>query len=155
MAVYDRIIGDVASAVLDALAAAPTALEPRITVAIDAFFHAYIGKSRVARVACLEVVGAGAVLEQRRRDALGSFAQLVSAEAAAAGVVRQTALTDTITLALVGGANELVIHWLLTPTGQRPTRDHIAYALTQLFLAATTIEAPPTPARRNKKTGST
>ncbi len=143
LAVYERILDHVAGAVLDALARAPSALEARITLAIDTLLHTFMDDPRVGRVACIEVVGAGAVLEQRRRDALTMFAQLISSEAAAAGVVRQTALTDSIALALVGGANELVVNWLVTAPRDRPTREHIGYSLAQLFMAATTIEAPP------------
>lgn len=140
LAVFDQVVEDLERSVLGALDDAPDDVSSRVMVAIDAFLHALLDDTRRARVVCIEATGVTTELDQRRRATSHRFATLVVAEAEAAGVVRQTALTESIALALVGGANELATDWLLAPKRQRQPIPHLSHALSALFIASTTIE---------------
>lgn len=82
-AVYDRHVEEVREAVLAAIAAGPPDPPGRMRVALRAFVDGSLADERAARVNYFEVVGVSPGLEQRRREVLGSYADLFAGQIAA------------------------------------------------------------------------
>lgn len=117
VAVYDEILGDLASAVLGALTAPDADLDRTIPRAVEAMVAHYLADARRARVGVLESVGVSAAMEQRRRAAIHDMARLIEGyiqRRVAAGELPPRRY-HLIAVALVGGINELLAEWLTVP----------------------------------------
>lgn len=152
-AVYDEIIADGSAAVTAALAATSTDQEARTRAGVGAFVHHLLDDPRRARIACLEVVGVSPDLERHRRSVLHLFATVVEGQAAEIGIVERLPEADrpfsTITLALVGGVNELFIEWLTDPDAM--TVDGLVADIVYLFVAVGRAgELPAMPPRGSR-----
>lgn len=114
IALHDIINNRAVSAVIEALASTPQDdLSARAHAGARAYFQVMTSDARFARIAVVETVGISANVEQARRAALDSFAELIDGEAqrlAELGLVprRDHSLTAH---ALVGAILELVNTW--------------------------------------------
>jgi AcrR family transcriptional regulator len=137
-ATYDRCVGEAMLAVTVALAGAGPEVRDRAERGIGAFVHTMLDDPRRARIVCLQVVGLSEDLERHRRSVLHAFADLVAAEArrlAEAGKAPVRPDYRLPSLALVGGANELLVEWLHSPEPRLPL-DDLTRVIADLFLAA-------------------
>ncbi|HVV89151.1 MAG TPA: TetR/AcrR family transcriptional regulator [Solirubrobacterales bacterium] len=136
-AVYDRHVEEVREAVLAAIAAAPPDPRGRLTVALRAFIDGSLADERAARVNYFEMVGVNGHLEARRREVLGSYADLVAEQIAA---MEPPILPATVDLrmgavALVSATDGLIIDALGGPGD--PDRDGMIATLAELFTQGT------------------
>ena len=116
LALYERIIREAQAAVREALQRQGLDLATRIPAVMSAFVEAYVRDRRRAQVGVLEVVGVSTAVEKRRREVIREFAQVL--EGYADSLVAQGLLPrrdyHPVSLALVGGINELLAEWLMT-----------------------------------------
>lgn len=134
-AVYDRHVEEVREAVLAAIAAAPPDPRGRMTLALRAFVDGSLADERAARVNYFEMVGVSPDLEQRRREVLGSYADLVASQIAALDppILPPGADLRMSAVALVSATDGLIIDALGRP--EEPDRDAMITTLTELFTA--------------------
>lgn len=113
-ALYDNIIADLRAGVLQAMSAPNLSLSEQIPLGVSAMVQHYLTDSRHARVGVLEVVGVSPQMEARRREAIHDMAGLI--EAYLGSLVERGDLPKRnyhlISIALVGGINELLAEWL-------------------------------------------
>lgn len=116
LALYERIIRIAQAAVREALQRPGLDLATRIPTVMRAFVEAYVSDRRRAQIGVLEVVGVSPAVEKRRREVIREFAQVL--EGYADSLVAQGMLPrrdyHPVSLALVGGINELLAEWLMT-----------------------------------------
>jgi AcrR family transcriptional regulator len=132
-AVYDRHVEEVREAVLAAIAAAPPDPRVRMSLALRAFIDGSLADERAARVNYFEMVGVSPDLEQRRREVLGSYADLVAGQIAALDppILPPGADLRMSAVALVSATDGLIIDALGGP--DEPDRDAMIATLTELF----------------------
>lgn len=132
-AVYDRHVEEVREAVLAAIAAAPPDPRGRMSLALRAFIDGSLADERAARVNYFEMVGVSPDLEQRRREVLGSYADLVASQIAAIEppILPPGADLRMSAVALVSATDGLIIDALGGPG--EPDRDAMIATLTELF----------------------
>ncbi len=114
IALFDEENAQVIEAVISSAVAADPDLDSRIDAGVAAFMHGMLDDPRRARVLCLECVGVSPEVEQRRRAGLHTYANFVSAQAGRLtgdGSAPPSSF-DLLSLALVGGTNELIVEWL-------------------------------------------
>jgi AcrR family transcriptional regulator len=116
-ALYEHLVANVLGHVVRGLGEAPAGPRARVIHGLRAFVRAYLVDPRVARVLCLEMVGASPELEQLRRRGMRSFAALIETQAyeLLQGDVPRDALRLSA-LALAGATNELIVEWLTNPS---------------------------------------
>lgn len=135
LAVYDRII-DVSLGAVSAAVAEPAA-DPvaAVTAGLDAFINAMVRDERWARINFIEIVGVSVRAEQRRREAIHAFAELIrsfTAPIAGRGLINP--LTPIQSIAVVGAVHESLTDWVMLE--QRPPLEAVVTELTALFAAA-------------------
>lgn len=132
-AVYDRHVEEVREAVLAAIAAGPPDPRGRMSLALRAFVDGSLADERAARVNYFEMVGVSPDLEQRRREVLGSYADLVAGQIAAIDppILPPGADLRMSAVALVSATDGLIIDALGGPG--EPDRDAMVATLTELF----------------------
>jgi AcrR family transcriptional regulator len=133
--VYERIIAELAAALQAALDSERDDLLRHVRAGVRATVEHTTGDERAARVRLLEVVGVSDRLERRRREVLHRFADIVRADSRALhgrGLVERP-LTPMLAMAGVGGANELMIDWLLAR--RRASVRTLTEELTRLWLS--------------------
>jgi hypothetical protein len=131
-------VGRALEQVVAALEAAGPTVRDRAEAGIGAFVHAMLDDPRAARVVCVEVVGVSDELEAHRRQVLRAFADVVAEEARrliATGDVVRRRDPRPVSLALVGGVNELVVDWLQSDEHVLPL-DEVVAEMADLFVAA-------------------
>lgn len=143
LALYERIIREVQAAVLEALQRPGLEPQARIAEGIRAFIAAYVGDRRRAQIGVLEVVGVSPAVEQRRRGVIREFAQVL--EGYAHSMVAQGLLPQRdyhpVSLALVGGINELLAEWLMSgqPGELQRLQDVIGEVMQALLLGGAVL----------------
>jgi AcrR family transcriptional regulator len=113
VAVWDQTLTDVLAGVVQAMAQAPPEPRPQVRAALDAFVHTVAEDPRKARIGFGAHAGSPA-LEQRRHDAIQTFARLMVEKAhdwRRVGEIDEIALHVNALIA-VGGLAELVSNWL-------------------------------------------
>jgi AcrR family transcriptional regulator len=136
-AVYDRHVDAVlaqVSAAIETVAADPRS---RLQTGLTVFVEATLADERAARINYFEMVGVSPALEQRRRDVLRAYAQLIASQASA---LRSQATSKPVELrlaavALVGATDGLLIDWL----SHDPRGDRAAIVTTLIETFATAI----------------
>jgi AcrR family transcriptional regulator len=134
-ALYETIIAELRTAVLDALQQPERAPEQRVDSAIRALVQSYCGDPRRARIGVLEVVGVSAAMETRRRAVIHEFARLLEGYAdtlAAQGLIPRRDY-HLISVALVGGINELLAEWLTS--ARRPGLQQLVEVIAEMLRA--------------------
>ncbi|HEX4895706.1 MAG TPA: TetR/AcrR family transcriptional regulator [Solimonas sp.] len=146
-ALYERIVSELRDAVLRALQTPGLTPEQRIEQAIRALVESYVGDPRRARIGVLEAVGVSAGMERRRREVIHDFARVL--EAYAGELARQGLVPvrdyHLISVALVGGINELLAEWLTTehPPGTAQLVEVISELLRALLLGGRALRGAP------------
>jgi AcrR family transcriptional regulator len=132
-AVYDRHVEEVRETVLEAIAAAPTDPRARMASGLRAFIEGSLADQRAARVNYFEMVGVSGELEGRRREVLGSYADLVAGQIAAIEPPILPAGADLrmSAVALVSATDGLIIDAL--GGSAKPDPDAMIATLTALF----------------------
>jgi AcrR family transcriptional regulator len=132
-AVYDRHVEEVREAVIEAIAAAPTDPRERMAHGLRAFIEGSLADQRAARVNYFEMVGVSGELEARRREVLGSYADLVAAQIAAIEppILPPGADLRMSAVALVSATDGLIIDALGGPG--KPDLEAMIATLTELF----------------------
>ena len=141
-AVLVELCRDIVTESLDAIAAAielaATDLEDVTRAGLTAFCHSFLDDPRRARVVLIEVVGVSDEVETERRsyaelyaDVLIQFFQTVPRDPSL-GPILGTLPVRTTAMALVGGANQAMVGWLLDPEHQ--SIDELAEVLTGIYV---------------------
>jgi AcrR family transcriptional regulator len=139
-AIFDRVAGEAATAVLAAVEAAPHDARAKSRAAIGSFVELLTEDPRRARAMLIESIGSP-VLERRREESIRNFAALLSEQArgfygAEAVSERDAELTA---LALVGGLSELLVAWL---DGRLDvSRERLVDHCVELFVAAASVRS--------------
>lgn len=138
LALYERIIREAQAAVREVLQRPGLDLATRLPLVMRAFVETYVRDRRRAQIGVLEVVGVSAAVEQRRRGVIREFALVL--EAFADSLVAQGLLPPRdhhpVSLALVGGINELLAEWLMSgnPASLQQLQDTIVDVMQALLL---------------------
>lgn len=132
-ALYDELLGRALHLMTGALDAADT-FEDQVMAALDAYLDFALADPRRPRVISVESVGVSPAMEEHRRAARHTVADLI--DTAYRRGVEAGHLVDRPfgkqALALVGAANELVIDWVL---GDRRTgADQVRADIAQVYL---------------------
>jgi AcrR family transcriptional regulator len=135
-AVYDRHVEEVRVAVLAAIAAGPPDPRGRLAVALRTFIDGSLADERAARVNYFEMVGVSPEVERRRREVLGTYADLVAGQIAAIDppILPPGADLRMSAVALVSATDGLIIDALGRP--EEPDREAMIATLTELFTPA-------------------
>jgi len=134
-AVADEAVEVALRNLLHVLAETPENPISRARAGVAAFVDSMLEDPRRARVCLLESVGVSADLEAHRREVMEMFAEVIRGECdllAERGALppRDFGLAS---LALVGATNELLVHWLCSPTPPEPK--HIISEISRMFIA--------------------
>lgn len=132
---YDRIISNLRDAVLLALSAPEESLEAKLPLAVQALIRHYLADARVARVGVLESVGVSAAMETRRRAAIHGIASLIEHYIDALVARGELPAHDyhLVSVAIVGGINELLAEWLTVAAP--PSIEHLSHEVTRILYA--------------------
>ena len=141
LAVLSRVVDGAYDAVVDALSVAGDSPVERARAGLGAFVHFMLDDPRRARVLCLEVVGVSPRVEAARRAALRRFAALLTVEAVRFGLAPGGEQVALGALALVAGANELIVEALVG--SPPPAVDEVVDELVRLFAAVGTAAVAP------------
>lgn len=135
--VYERISRYVEQCVTEALARAKNlSLEERVEHTVDAWIEGYTRDLRYTQVGYIVCVGVSSSIETHRRRAHRRMAALIADELSQAPDTMTQDLNPQLALAIVGGANELVVDWLASDP--RPASTALAqqiHALYRIILA--------------------
>lgn len=120
-ALYDGIIQELREAVLAAVSMPGLTLDEQIPLGVQAMVSHYLDDARRARVGVLEVVGVSAAMEQRRRAAIHDIAAILEGYMMSLAARGELPVRNyhLLSVALVGGINELLADWLTV--SQPPT----------------------------------
>jgi AcrR family transcriptional regulator len=113
VAIFDRVAAEAATAVLEAVEAAPHDARAKARAAIGSFVELLTDDPRRARAMLIESIG-NPVLERRREESIRNFAALMAEQARrfyGAGTLSERD-AELTALALVGGLSELLVAWL-------------------------------------------
>ncbi len=116
-ALYDDIIQALRSAILTAVSLPGLTLDEQIPLGVQAMVSHYLEDARRARVGVLEVVGVSPAMEQRRRAAIHDIAAILEGYMMSLATRGELPARNyhLISVALVGGINELLADWLTVP----------------------------------------
>lgn len=150
IAVYERIIFELAKAVAEATAGAQTVQE-QAAAGLRVTWEILTGDRRKARVLAVEVVGVSERLERLRRAYRHGFAQLLVNNAMrVVGEGEQTRLDPTlISRALIGGFLDVLTDWLNGDIDLPD--DQIVEHFTELYTAAAAAALGETPAQLRRR----
>ncbi|HEX4878798.1 MAG TPA: TetR/AcrR family transcriptional regulator [Limnobacter sp.] len=111
---YDQLMQDLRIGVLQAMQKPGLGLEEQIALGVQAMVQHYLDDTRRARVGVLEVVGVSPQMEARRRAAIHDMAGLMEAylDGLSARDILPKRNHHLLSVALVGGVNELLAEWL-------------------------------------------
>jgi AcrR family transcriptional regulator len=123
-AVYEQVVAQGRSALLESLAHDSVRSDGRARRALQTYLHAMLDDPRRARVQCIEVVGVNAALESRRRAVIHDFAGLLKRERLALGFeeLREDD-AEVSALMFVAGVDELLIECVMGSRYARPIDD--------------------------------
>jgi AcrR family transcriptional regulator len=148
VAVFDRVVEEATTKVIDAVEAAPGSPEAQVRAAIDTFVRVLTDDPRKARVTFIEALGSEPLLE-RRLQTMSAFAQLIADQARASfsPPATEDPLVDLTARLLAGGLAELLITWL--QGGIEMDREQLIDDCVALFVA--TAESGVTIARNRAR----
>jgi AcrR family transcriptional regulator len=153
VAVYERIIAEIAAAVLEATESSRT-VENQARSGLDASWAILTGDRRKARVLAIEVVGVSERLEALRRAYRHAFADLlVRNTMMVVGEGVQTKFDPVlIARALMGGVIDVLVDWINDELDH--DRSAIVEHFTALFTAAAAVALDETPAKLMRRVRS-
>jgi len=141
-AVYDRHVDSVLTAVAQALQSAPTEPRARLEAGLRAFVDGALKDDRAARVNYFEMVGVSRELEERRREVLRLYADVIASEIGTLEQFADRSAADKklAAVALVGATDGLIIDWLSGP--RRVKVEALIDTLLDLFAPSGNAHAP-------------
>jgi AcrR family transcriptional regulator len=108
LAVYNQMVGELQIGLLSAIQAEHQNMQEKIQQVIQALVTHYLTDTRRAQIGVLEVVGASATVEQRRREVIHSIVNTV---------MQEKKIPERnyywLAVAMVGGINEMMAEWLM------------------------------------------
>lgn len=115
-ALYGELMHELGTALLSALSTPHANLREQLLVAVRALVTHYLADARRARIGVLEVVGVSAEMERLRRSAIHDMANLIAHYLQQLAAQGELPARDyqLISIAMVGGINELMADWLTT-----------------------------------------
>ena len=115
IAIYDMLIEDAAAATLKSIEGIEDDMKLSMRAALHGFASHVTKDPRRARIQEIEVIGVSPALEERRRNAIHAFADLIAARVRQFGGREQAGpiRLDVISLGLVGAVNEQLIDYVL------------------------------------------
>jgi AcrR family transcriptional regulator len=139
-AIFDRVAGEAAGAVVAAVEAAPHDAEAKARAAIDAFVRLVADDRRRARAMLVESLGNEA-LRERRQASARAFAELIGQRGRAfyGGDAIDAADAELTAMALVGALAELLVRWL--DGSLAVSRERLVDHCTGLFVAAADVSS--------------
>jgi AcrR family transcriptional regulator len=151
--VYEMVIERARKAVITALHQSHPTPRHRVRSGLEAYVHAVLDDPRYARIACVEVVGASARVERRRRKTIYEIASVIESQAQALAEQGRVARRDfsLTAIAMAGACNELVTDAIMRPTP--PLTSALVDALVRLFLAVIADARPALPPQRRRRKG--
>ena len=137
LAVYNQITEELQVSLFSAMMVERQGLQEKMQQVIQALVNNYLTDSRRAQIGVLEVVGASAIVEKRRREVIHGIAihleQFMDALAAENQLPQRN--YHWLAVALVGGINELMAEWLMNQSlSLEQLTDEIFY-LINMFMA--------------------
>ncbi|MEF9957569.1 MAG: TetR/AcrR family transcriptional regulator [Acinetobacter sp.] len=137
LAVYNQITEELQVSLFSAMVTERQGLQEKMQQVIQALVNNYLTDSRRAQIGVLEVVGASAIVEKRRREVIHGIAihleQFMDALAAENQLPQRN--YHWLAVALVGGINELMAEWLMNQSlSLEQLTDEIFY-LINMFMA--------------------
>jgi AcrR family transcriptional regulator len=137
LAVYNQITEELQVSLFSAMMVERQGLQEKMQQVIQALVNNYLTDSRRAQIGVLEVVGASAIVEKRRREVIHGIAihleQFMNALAAENQLPQRN--YHWLAVALVGGINELMAEWLMNQSlSLEQLTDEIFY-LINMFMA--------------------
>ena len=137
LAVYNQITEELQVSLFSAMMPERQGLQETMQQVIQALVTNYLTDSRRAQIGVLEVVGASAIVEKRRREVIHGIAihleQFMNALAAENQLPQRN--YHWLAVALVGGINELMAEWLMNQSlSLEQLTDEIFY-LINMFMA--------------------
>ncbi|MFD4461226.1 TetR/AcrR family transcriptional regulator [Nocardia sp. NPDC058480] len=137
-ALYDRLVHDMRSATLAAMAEATEAGASDIATIVRSGLAGFVNylteDPRRARVVLVEVVGVSPAMEQRRHGVLREFADIVMNVWSAMEAEQTPQARHLTAVALVGAVNHLLVYWLMA--GRQEDPDELTATCASLFTAA-------------------
>lgn len=115
IAIYDILIEDAATATWKAIEGIEGDLKKSMRAALYGFARQVTKDPRRARIQEIEVVGVSPAVEERRRNAIHAFADMIAARTLQFGGLERAGpiRLDVIALGLVGAVNEQLIDYVL------------------------------------------
>ncbi|WP_351235294.1 TetR/AcrR family transcriptional regulator [Streptomyces sp. NPDC002133] len=132
--VHDEQIRGIQVATLAAADQAGPELKAQVRAGLDAFVRTLTDDPRKARTVLIEAVGVGPRLEQHRHAVMHEFADFTAARALPHMGTPTTPKLPTMTIALDGGVNELLVD--LTPGRRQSSIEETVDLCTPLTVAA-------------------
>lgn len=118
LALYEQLMVELQAGLLSAMQAEHSSLQQKMQQVIQALVNQYLSDTRRAQVGVIEVVGASPVVEKRRREVIHAIAMHL--QAFLDGLAAQQKIPRRnyywLAIAIVGGINELIADWLMSPT---------------------------------------
>jgi AcrR family transcriptional regulator len=140
VAIFDRVAAEAATAVLEAVDAAPHDARAKSRAAIGSFVELLSDDPRRARAMLIESIGSP-VLEHRREEWARSFAALLGEQARRFYGAESLSESDSelTSLALVGALSELLVAWL---DGRlEVSKERLVEHCVELFVAAASVRS--------------
>lgn len=152
VAIFDRIVEEVAEEARRALPAAPPDIRATLRATISAWVKVAAEDPRKAHVTFVEALGSEALM-RRRLDTMRRFADFLSQQAAATYEVhpRDRSALDLAGLVVAGGLIETMIEWVEGRIERSPGEVIEDYTL----VCAASFEAAATPALRRRSSRPT
>jgi len=132
---YNTIVDDLRDAVAEAISAPELALSAKLELAVQALISQYLRDARRARIGVLESVGVSTAMEQRRRAAIHDIARVIESFLDALVMQGELPTHDyhLVSIAIVGGINELLADWLTRAVP--PGIEHLGQEVTRILNA--------------------
>lgn len=115
LAVYNQMVGELQIGLLSAIQAEHQNMQEKIQQVIQALVTHYLTDTRRAQIGVLEVVGASATVEQRRREVIHRIVNYV--QVFLNTVMQEKKIPERnyywLAVAMVGGINEMMAEWLM------------------------------------------
>lgn len=115
LAVYNQMVEELQIGLLSAIQAEHQNMQEKIQQVIQALVTHYLTDTRRAQIGVLEVVGASATVEQRRREVIHSIVNYV--QVFLNTVMQEKKIPERnyywLAVAMVGGINEMMAEWLM------------------------------------------
>jgi len=117
LALYNQMMEELQAGLLASIMTEHSSLHEKMREIVQALVSLYLTDTRRAKIGVLEVVGVSPAIEHRRREVIHTismYIQLFLDQLASQNEIPQRNY-HWLTVAIVGGMNELMAEWLMNP----------------------------------------